>query len=241
MAYFRTRAQVRERLILETQRESGTGAYSDEKANSNIQNALDEIWFDLIKADEGFGITRETFTILADSSTMEIPDEFFELRAIYLITDGETRNKILKETTYHEVEERQFDILTGEPYYYLLEGPGRENVASIYTDYKQRLRFWPPLRSGDKIRITATMQPPSYGDPSDVNDDTISLDLIAEPILAAIVFTAALKVLRREDNEEYKRCSVERAQALARYQEIHGRRDRHGIRYLDQYRNRRVR
>lgn len=223
MSYLRTRAQLRQRAQREAQRQSDTGAYATANWDSALQDAWAEAWYLLTRYPEGYGVKRRQITIVLASATVDLPAEFLSLRAVYRRVNAGAGACLARPTDWKEVYTLSADTWPPEVSYgnlYLTEGPGLEDDG--LTEYPQRLRFFPSLSAGEVIDLVYVTQAPQL-------QEAVAVDVVAEPIEAAVCALARARAVTREDSSEYQRANQALINAIDLFVKHHGQRDRTGL------------
>lgn len=237
MAYDVSRAELRARLIREGRLESEQDENGIADMNRALQDAWNLIHADLAGVNEGYASTTQSFTVLADSDTLELPSVFRALRAI---------RRRPSELSYPPVSvkpEEVDDLCLDEreislPGFFQIEGPGTEYDENTlqYVYYPQRLRFWPSLEAGEVVRLRFSTAPTSLGDPADPNQDGTTIDVIDERVAGAIVALARITTSKSEDQTGYQRAIDAARAAVAESRKAPRMRNAAGVERLSQHR-----
>ena len=237
----RTREQLRARVRREAQLNGTTAAYTDENLNNALQEAWNDVWFELVSADEGYGLSTRTLTALAPGPTMDLPPNLLDMRALLRDVKGGTggykpRYSAPQEAARYAAADAMLGDRAGNGLYWV-EGPGEEydEGSAQYVKYNVRLRFVPDLAAGEQVRLTYVTQAPTLGDPAVPGDDSTVIDVVMPPVEAAVVALARARIVGRDDNSEYQRAQGALAYALASFTKVRARRTRDGDHSPDRY------
>jgi hypothetical protein len=221
MAYTITRADLRARLRDEIRYCSSSGAGADADLNRRLQRHVADVWEEMVATAQGVGMATLTKTIATGDPDGYEPGDRVPLPADF------RRQSLLKvdraeptASTPQELESFAVDAVAvpgrGALRYYL-EGPGQDTSVSPPVPTAQQIRLYPPWREGQVLTLVYVVQPPTLGDPADVADDVIELDLIHEPAVRYIVCSTAVDAVSREDDKGYQRALERCARAEDRF------------------------
>ena len=237
----RTREQLRARVRREAQLNGTTAAYTDENLNHALQEAWNDVWFELVSADEGYGLSTRTLTAVAAGPTLELPPNLLDLRTLRRDVQSGAGGRKPSYSAPQEAARYAAAALTpgdgsGAGLYWV-EGPGEEYDAGSaqYVKYQVRLHFVPDLAAGEQVQITYVTQAPTLGDPAAPGDDSTVIDVVMPPVEAAIVALARARIVGRDDNSEYQRAQGALAYALQAFTKVRARRTRDGDHSPDRY------
>lgn len=227
MARIRTRGE----LLARSKREAhlrvpagatGSAAYSDEDWNRAIADAWAQVWYEMTQGEEGYGLSQAVLTGTA-GPTLDLPVDFLDLRALRRGSSAGSA-LLVDRTSAIEVARWRADqngTFAGRRLgWYYLEGPN--------TGVLQRVRFFPDIQASEVIVLDYVTQEPGLGDPADTADDTISIDVLAEPVEMAIVTYARRKAVTREDLQELGKAEAALREAIQAFIKHRQRRNRAG-------------
>lgn len=223
MSYLRTRAQLRARAQREAQRQSDTGAYSTTNWNDALQDAWAKAWYLLTRYPEGYGVKRRQATIAVASATHTLPAEFLSLRSVYRRASSGSKPRVTGQADWNAIFALGVEDgggTQGQGDLWMIEGPGLEDDGT--TVFPQRLRFFPSLAAGEVLDLIFVTHPPAL-------QEAVAVDVIAEPVEAAICALARAVAVVREDNSDYQRAHQALTEAIDLFIKHHGQRDRTGL------------
>ena len=230
----RTRGQLLARLLRYGNK--GTRSASDlAQLRAYLDDAYATVWTFLTGSEDGFGLVTYPIPLAPNADLIVLPENFLQLRAVLVGTGAEART--LERTTQQAALRRAPN--TGRYPRYWLEGPGKAWNGMEFLPYDLRLRFDRVVPGAEVVTLVYQHQPVSLADADGqyvdvLQDDTIAVDVIAEPIEAAIVGWARYWSAGRHDDKETARAQEVLRQAVADYTAARAR-DRAGAVLLSDY------
>jgi hypothetical protein len=217
MAYPYTRAQLRQRVLIESHSKSDSGAFATDRVNAVLQYALAHTWETLTATDQAFGERLLEKTVDASNTDgwtpgateIELPADF---RRVEVLRRGQGFPDL--------VTPRQSlwsDVATGIGWYYV-NGPSQDtDPGGDLVVAPQKLMVRPALVAGEVWKMLYVQQPPSLGDPEDTEDDTITVDLVGDGIARIVIARAIVLLQARDDVAGQNRAAAEYALARTEY------------------------
>lgn len=215
MGYIVTRSELRSQLRDEIRYVASSGAGSDAELNRRLQREVRRVWEKLTRTADGVGMGTLTKTIATGDpdgyvpgERVPLPDDFRRVSDIWvdkgapeLGTPAEVEGLAVQGTA----------VPYRWPLLYYVDGPGQQSGGTAVV--AQQIRLFPDWREGQVLTLLYVRQPPSLGDPEQPADDTIDVDLLAEPVVRYVVARAAVRSVSRDDAQGYQRALDEMAQA----------------------------
>lgn len=217
MAYTLTREALRRRLRRRIRYCSTAGAGSDELLNEWLQEEVSQVWERMVATSQGVGITTLRKTIAAGDPDGYVPGERVPLpanfRRLILLRVDKAEPDVSTPQELETFAEIGAAVPGNSALLYYLDGPGQDTSGPLPAPTQQQIRLYPDWLEGQALFLLYAVQPPTLGDPSDVGDDAIELDLIHEPAVRYIVARACVAAVSREDQQGYQRALEEQSMA----------------------------
>lgn len=229
MARLRSRASLRERAKRHAQRVSDVGNYSDAQWNRSIQEAWGKSWHEIIKTTRlGIGAQFSTVVVSTTVSDIDLPPNALSVLGFRRSSGGGVWANA-QPTDFGAVIRNNW-MVSPPPL------PGVWFLIGPTSTTPQQIRVLPSLGAGDQYTLAFTEQEPSLGDPEDPNDDTITVDVLVEPVEDAICAIARVVATTREDGAEMQRALQALQLAVTSFEDAVAVRDQGPARGLMAYR-----
>lgn len=234
MAFYTTYSDVLLRADIESHRGGETGPLSRTDRRRVVQDRWRTLHFQFGQAyGDGYGMGFEVVTQGTTGQLVPLPPNF--LRLVFFERsdrrdEGNRRGRLPQRTTHEEALRHGWlrrGVDPGGLGRYLIEGPGEEWDVGLgqYVVYPQRLRLFPELAAGQTIDLGYRIQAPTFGDPTDDNDDVVQVDVIAEPAFAWLANELRIVMASREEAQELARARVRAQEVAEMVRDLHGLQD----------------
>ena len=213
-----TRGQLRERLRSEIRYQGAAGATTDDALNFNLQLALSRVFEILSRTDQGILTTTLEVTIATGDPDGQVPGERVPLPADFRRVSSLLVNRYeayrSNPSELHRLRNSRISQVGSLRRKYTLSGPGQ---TTLEVSLPTQLEIYPGWVEGDVYSLLYVTQPPTLGDPADVLDDALIVDLLMEPVVRAVIARAGIRSLSRTDVQGQQRMAKEATEAEAEF------------------------
>jgi hypothetical protein len=247
MSFTITRSQLVTRVRNIAHEQANSGPYEDASIIAHLQYAIEELWSDLTKSEDGVGRIHQNFIIgvtgpggasgtvpFAPGPSIPMPPDLAVLVAV-------RRNgvRLIRGTP----DRREFALtFTGSPapstMKYWIDGPNQyvNSMTGALGLTPATLLTIPDWALNDVVEWLYIQKPPLLLDPTDVTPPVIevTLDLLEAAIVQAIVALAVTGITARGDVEALQRAKAEAQRVIANYFKCAHDRDR-GVQMLSDF------